>query len=289
MVPSQRRVGQMVAAVADIRNLQSRVRGEFLLNAKVERLTVAQVEGSRVDANRKRQHSRGIGVRVHVGKDTRIIARAAWTIPTEAVRVIGSQLRSKTIRNPSEERHPNGIVDQAKRFAEHSLGAELIRKTQRGAEILRVFVLVEAVAAVLGEHEGAGAGSGGGADGIHVEVRPVAVFLMKAKVVVPAQPHTQSELGCDLIAVLGVQEHALLPAVQVVRHGLAGVIHLTQKKTGIGKSIVRVARPRRGVTGKVKREGTRTGPAVDLVCLEVTAEGEVVASLGPGDAVAGDD
>src|ERR1700680_3527977 len=126
----------MVAAVADIRNLQSAVGGELLLNAKVERLTVAQFEGSRVDANRKRQHGGRIGVRVHFGNDTRIIARAARTIPTEAVRVIGSQLRSKTVRNPSEERYPNRVVDQAKRSADDRLGTELIRKNERGPAIL---------------------------------------------------------------------------------------------------------------------------------------------------------
>src|SRR4030081_488827 len=132
----------MVAAVADIRNLEPHIRRELALNAKVERLAISQFEGSRIDGDRWEYTRRGIAARVHLIDNTRIVARSAWAIPIEVVCLIRSQLRSKTARDTLVERHAHRIVNKPKRGANHGLGLQLVSKTKRGSKLPRVLVLL---------------------------------------------------------------------------------------------------------------------------------------------------
>src|ERR1700676_3701609 len=125
----------MVAAVADIRNLEPHVRRELVLDAKVKRLAISQFEGSRIDSDGWEYTRRGIAARVYFIDNTRIIARSAWTIPIEVVCLIRSQLRSKTARNTLEERHAHGIVDEAEGSANYGLRLQLVGETERGSKL----------------------------------------------------------------------------------------------------------------------------------------------------------
>src|ERR1700676_966861 len=125
----------MVAAVADIRNLEPRIRSELALNAEVERLAISQFEGPRIDGDRWEHTRRGIAARIYFIDNTRVIARPAWTIPIEVVCLIRSQLRSKTARNTLEERHAHRIVDEAEGSANYGLRLQLVGETERGSKL----------------------------------------------------------------------------------------------------------------------------------------------------------
>src|ERR1700721_2231793 len=121
----------MVTAVADIKNFEAHVRRELALDAKVERLTISQLQGSRINRNLREYARRRIGARVYLGDDTGVIGCAVRISPIEATRRVRSQLWSKTIWNALEKRHSHGIVDQPESGGNTGFGSQQIDKTHR--------------------------------------------------------------------------------------------------------------------------------------------------------------
>jgi hypothetical protein len=139
----------MVAAVADIRNLQPRVRCELALDAEVERLAISQLEGSGIDSNLWEYSRRGIAARGYLVDDTGVIGRAVGIIPIEATCSVRSQLWSETIWDTLEKRDAHGVVDDPEGSVNHGLRLQLISQPDRGSELPRVLVPLKAVASAV--------------------------------------------------------------------------------------------------------------------------------------------
>ena len=286
LIPGQRSIGEPVAAVAHVSNLQSRVGRQFLLDAEIESLAVAHVESTRIHADHGKQESR---VNILI---PRLINTGIAAIPVEGtadlVRALES--RRKAIGNTLEVSHAHRHIDETERSAKHGFRVGRIGKADLGAEVFRVFVFFEAVAAAVRKNQLAGKAVGG-INGLQVDVGPVTLFLVEAEIVVPAQSHVQGELRCDLVAVLGEQRHRLLTAIQVESCRLARCIHISQEITGEAESdVLGVALTRSAgrIGVEVERERAGSAVAIDLVRVEIASEREAVPAFRPGHRVAGD-
>jgi len=87
-------------------------------------------------------------------------------------------LRSKLVGNTVVERYSDGVEDQSVGGVKHGLGQQLVGDPEGRPKVLSIFVLLKAVAAILGEDQRSWKAVLW-TDCALIEVSPVAVFLVE--------------------------------------------------------------------------------------------------------------
>src|SRR5580658_330031 len=220
-----------MAAVTHIGNLDAHVRCQLVLHARIEGIAISDAQRLGIDVDQRKQilragrlRSAAAGVLVARLEDAGISAAAP--VKGAADRILALESRGKGIRNTIKVWHAGRKVNDTERTAEHDLFPGRVGQTNLRSEIRRVFIFLEAVAAVLGIDEST-RNSKRGINRLKVVVCPGTVLLVEPEVVVPAQTEVHSKVGTELVAVLDIERHLLFPPIQIKGSGLAGSLYVT--------------------------------------------------------------
>src|SRR3981081_4316043 len=171
-----------MATVPNVGGLHPHGGRQFILRSEVEGIAVTDAKGVGIDSSDRKQELR-IDIFIAGLKNSWIAC-----VPLKGTVHLIDTLEAwcKPIRYTVEVRHARRVVDNAERAAEHYFFPGRIGNADLGPEVCCVFVLFEAVAAVLREDEGA-RDAESRINGVLIEVCPMAVLLVEAEVVSPAK------------------------------------------------------------------------------------------------------
>ena len=275
-----------MAAVPHVGGFHPHGGRQFVLRSEVEGIAVTDAKGVGIDSSNRKQE-----LRVYILIARLENPRVAGVPVKGAVHLIGAlEAGCKPIWYPVEIRHARRVVDHAERTAEHHFFPGRIGNADLRREVCCVFGSFEAIAAVLGENEGA-RDAESGINGVLIKICPMAVLLVEAEIVGPAKAQAERNVRSDLIAILAKKGHSLLSSVQVERRGFAGGTDAPEKKAGKGESnlvAIGLAWCAGGIVREVERKSAGSAVAVDLLRPKVTAKGEAMPALRPSRGITDD-
>ena len=171
----------------------------------------------------------------------------------------------------------------------HDIVEELVSNAQRWTEIDRILVLVEA-AASQDQRSGQRSPVYRGQLRVNrgwVEIGPVAVLFLEARIVGPAYARVQRQFGGDLVAILRKQVEILLPTVEIVANRLACIVDEAQLISRKAKPVVGIAGTGGLQVRKIEGIRARARTVIDVMGDKITTKAQVVTPFAPGERVAG--